>query len=72
VELNDLYFPPNIFRVITLRIMRWSGHVTNMGEGKFSIGLWWLKLKEGEHTAGTGLDGRIIIRWAIKKWDVGA
>ena len=31
VELNDLYFSPNIVRVIKLR-MRWVGHVARMGE----------------------------------------
>ena len=30
-ELNDLYFSPNIVRVIKL-IMRWAGHVAGMGE----------------------------------------
>ena len=31
-ELNDLYFPPNIVRVIKSRRMRWAGHVARMGE----------------------------------------
>jgi len=31
-ELNDLYSSPNIVRVIKSRIMRWTGHVTRMGE----------------------------------------
>jgi len=31
-ELNDLYFSPNIFRVIKSRRMRWEGHVVLMGE----------------------------------------
>ena len=31
-ELNNLYFPPNIFRVIKSRRMRWSGHVARIGE----------------------------------------
>ena len=32
VELNDLYFSPNIVRVIKSRRMRWAGHVARMGE----------------------------------------
>ena len=31
-ELNDLYFSPNIVRVIKSRRMRWNGHVARMGE----------------------------------------
>ena len=31
-ELNDLYFSPNIVRVIKSRRMRWAGHVARMGE----------------------------------------
>ena len=31
-ELNDLYSPPNIVRVIKSRRIRWAGHVARMGE----------------------------------------
>jgi hypothetical protein len=31
-ELNDLYFLPNIVRVVKSRRMRWAGHVARMGE----------------------------------------
>jgi hypothetical protein len=31
-ELNDLYSPPNIIRVIKSGRMRWAGHVARMGE----------------------------------------
>jgi len=31
-ELNDLYFSPDILRVIKSRRMRWAGHVARMGE----------------------------------------
>ena len=30
-ELNDPYSSPNIFQVITLRRMRWAGHVAHIG-----------------------------------------
>jgi hypothetical protein len=33
-QLNDLYSPPTIVRVITSRRMRWAGHVARMGEGR--------------------------------------
>jgi len=31
-ELNDLYFSPNIVRVIKWRRMGWAGHVARIGE----------------------------------------
>ena len=31
-ELNDLYYSPNIVRVLKTRRMRWAGHVARMGE----------------------------------------
>jgi len=31
-ELNDLYSPPNIVRMIKSRRMTWAGHVARMGE----------------------------------------
>jgi len=31
---RDLYFSPNIVRVIKSTIMRWAGHVARMGEEK--------------------------------------
>ena len=33
-KLNDLYYSPNILRVIKSRAMRWAGHVARMGEGR--------------------------------------
>jgi len=40
-EINDLYFTPNIVRVIKSRRMRWAGHVERMGEERGCIGFWW-------------------------------
>jgi hypothetical protein len=31
-ELNDLYWSPNIVRVIKSKRMRWAGHMARMGE----------------------------------------
>jgi hypothetical protein len=33
-ELHNLYFSPNIVRVIKSRRMRWAGHMAGMGEGR--------------------------------------
>jgi len=33
-ELRDLYYLPNIVRVVKSRRMGWAGHVARMGEGR--------------------------------------
>ena len=33
-ELHNLYRPPNLFRVIKSRRLRWAGHVARMEEGR--------------------------------------
>jgi len=57
-----MYSSPNIVRVIKLRRMRWTGHVT---------GFWCGNLRERDHLGHPGIDGRIILRWIFRKWDVG-
>jgi len=69
-ELNDLYFSSNIVWVIKLRRMRWVGHVACMGERRGYAGFWWGNLRERDHLGDPGLDGRIILRWIFRKWDV--
>jgi hypothetical protein len=32
------------------------------------MGFWWGKLRDRDHS---GIDGRIILRWIIRKWDYG-
>jgi hypothetical protein len=33
---------------------------------------WWGKLRERDRLEEPGVDGRIIISWSLRKWDVGA
>jgi len=32
---------------------------------------WWGNLKERDHFGDPGVDGRIILRWIIRKWHLG-
>jgi len=33
---------------------------------------WWGNPRERDYLECPGIDGRIILRWIIRKWDVGA
>jgi len=42
-----------------------------MGEGEVYRGFWWGNLGERDQWGDPGVDGRIIIIWIFRKWDVG-
>ena len=71
-ELNNLYFPPNIFRVIKSRRMRWSGHVARIGERRSVYRVLVGKPEGKSYLVDPGVDGRIILRWIFRKLDVEA
>jgi hypothetical protein len=70
-ELNDLYSSPNIVRMIKSRRIRWAGHVARMGSTEACVEFWWGNLRERDNWGDPGVDGRIILGWIFRKWDVG-
>jgi hypothetical protein len=38
--------------------------------GEDYTGFWWRHLKERNHLGDPGVDGRIILKWFFRKWDV--
>jgi len=52
--------------------MRWARHVARMGREEVNTGLWRGNLRERDHLEDPELEGRIILRCIVRKWDVGA
>ena len=56
---------------IKSRRMRWAGHVARMGGEERRIqGFGGETRRKEDHWGDPGVDGRIILRWIFRKWDV--
>jgi hypothetical protein len=58
-DLHNLYSLLDIIKQMKSRRMRWTGHVTRMGEGETCIGFLWEGLKGKDHSEDQGVDGRM-------------
>jgi hypothetical protein len=70
-ELSDLNSSPNIIRVKKSRRMRWAGHVARMVKKRVVYRVLVGKPGERDNLGEPGSDGRIMLRWIFRKWDVG-
>jgi len=66
-EVHDLYASTNIIPVNKSRIMRWAGHVARVGWGEKYIGFWWGKPGGKSPLGRPSVDGRILLKWILKK-----
>ena len=70
-ELSDLYCSPNFVWVIKSKRMRWVGRVARMGERRSAYRVLVGKPEGKRPVVRPGVDGRVILRWIFRKWDVG-
>ena len=54
-------------RDIKYRILRWSGHVTRMKEGRSTFKILTGEAKGKRLLGGLSVDGRTILEWVLKK-----
>jgi len=71
VECNDLYSSPNILWVIKSRRMRWAEHVVCMWKRREIYRISVRKPEGKRPLVRPSLDGRLILKWIFRKWDVG-
>jgi hypothetical protein len=48
-----------------------GGYVARIRKGEVCTGYWWGNLRERGHSGDPGLDGKIILRWIFRIWDMG-
>jgi len=70
---NVLYSSSNNVRVIKSRRIIWAGHLLHMWERRgvrVRYRVLVEKPEERDQLGDPGVDGKIILRWIFRKWDV--
>ena len=57
--------------MIKLRRKRWAGPVACVGVRRGAYRILVGSLRERDHLEDPGLDGKIILRWILRKWERG-
>ena len=70
-ELNELFFTPNIIRMIILRRTGGAGNVASRGESRGLYRVLVGNLRESDCLEDPGVNGMIILRCITRKWDGG-
>jgi len=68
-DLNDLYFSPNIFRLIKSKRMRWVNRVVSMGKVEVHTGFWLGNRRERDYLEDPAIDWRVLLSRSLRKWD---
>ena len=55
---------------IPLFLSSFCSNVYKINLNLYSSGSWWGNRREGDHWGDLGVDGRIILGWISRKWDV--
>jgi len=66
-SFGDLYFSPNTVQDIKSRKQMGGACNAFWGEKKCIQGFWWGNLRERNHFEDLGVEGKIILKWTLKK-----